>query len=107
MGTKNNPGPNDCYARAMPDEPVFTLLARDPSAPGFIRAWAERRALEINIAHRPHSDRALVDEAMKCADEMEQWRVDNDGKWRTHDLFEENDGLYRLGDGSGDPAGLS
>jgi hypothetical protein len=30
MGTKSNPGPFDCYAKAEPDEPMFVLLARDP-----------------------------------------------------------------------------
>ena len=33
MATKTKPGAFDCYSKAEPDEPVFTLLARDPSAP--------------------------------------------------------------------------
>lgn len=89
MGTKSNPAENDCYERAMPDEPMFTLLARDPSAPGLLRTWAEMRQLDIHVGRRPPSDRTLVTEAMKCATEMEEWRLENDGKWRTHDLFEE------------------
>lgn len=34
----------DCYHRAEPDEPKFTLIARDPVAADFIRAWAFIRA---------------------------------------------------------------
>lgn len=30
MGTKSNPTQFDCYANALPDEPMFILLARDP-----------------------------------------------------------------------------
>lgn len=44
MGTKNNPGPYDCYARAEPDEPLFTLLGRDPSAAHLVAAWTAIRA---------------------------------------------------------------
>lgn len=33
MGTKNNPGKYDCYAKAEPDEPLFTLRGKDVSAP--------------------------------------------------------------------------
>jgi hypothetical protein len=40
MGTKNNPGTYDCYDKAEPDEPMFVLLARDPTASTFVRAWA-------------------------------------------------------------------
>lgn len=43
MGTKQNPGPFDCYAKAKPDEPMFVLLARDPLAPEIVRRWAELR----------------------------------------------------------------
>ena len=40
MGTKNNPGEFDCYENAEPDEPIFVLSARDPSAPLIVRQWA-------------------------------------------------------------------
>jgi hypothetical protein len=29
VGTKNTPGPFDCYASAHPDEPMFVLLGRE------------------------------------------------------------------------------
>ena len=30
MRTKNVPSKFDCYVHALPDEPMFTLLGRDP-----------------------------------------------------------------------------
>lgn len=43
MGTKNNPGRFDCYANAEPDEPMFVLLGRDPSAWFLVGLWAALR----------------------------------------------------------------
>jgi len=82
MGTKLNPGEFDCYAHALPDEPMFVLLGRDPDAPGAIRDWAYRRQVKINSGLLPQSDQAVVDEAHSCAKQMELWRAQNDGKWR-------------------------
>jgi hypothetical protein len=82
LGTKNNPAPNDCYANALPDEPMFTLLGRDPAAPGLIRQWAQLRQCEVIGGMRPASDQAVCDEARRCADAMEAWREANDGAWR-------------------------
>lgn len=67
MGTKNNPGKFDAYGKAEPDEPMFTLLARDPQAPLLIRQWARDRRL------RDPAD-PKVAEAFACADAMEAWR---------------------------------
>jgi hypothetical protein len=33
----------DCYLKAEPDEPKFTLLARDPLAPFLVALWAALR----------------------------------------------------------------
>lgn len=82
MGTKNNPAPNDCYANALPDEPMFTLLARDPSSPNLVQRWAAQRNEEIALKRRPLSDVDLVKEALACADAMREWRRANDGVWR-------------------------
>lgn len=49
MGSKLEPGEFDCYANALPDEPMFHLLARDPGAPFAVEAWADRRENLINI----------------------------------------------------------
>lgn len=85
MGTKANPAPNDCYAKAEDDEPMFTLLARDPQAPSLVRQWADRRNqafwLRIDVTGSvPTPDQVAkhvrkVDEARACADAMEAWRL--------------------------------
>lgn len=83
MGSKNEPGSFDCYHNALPDEPMFILLARDPSAPDLVDAWATERQRQINKGFRPASDQAMVDEAITCAANMRHWRVVNNGAWRT------------------------
>jgi hypothetical protein len=82
VGTKSNPGKFDCYANALPDEPLFVLLARDPSAPSRVEDLADYRELLIDSGDRPESDRALVEEARESAQKMRDWRKANDGKWR-------------------------
>jgi hypothetical protein len=67
MGSKIQPGKFDCYANALPDEPMFVLLARDP---------------DIQCGLRPQSDAALVAEAEECAWAGQEWRRKNDGAWR-------------------------
>lgn len=66
MGTKANPAPNDCYAKAAPDEPMFVLLARDPIAPILVTIWAYMRQRE-----QPESEKPA--EAIECADQMMRW----------------------------------
>lgn len=83
MGTKENPGEFDCYSKALPNEPMFVLLARDPYAPELIDQWAVNRARDIVLGFRPLADLSLVDEAQDCARKMREWRKKNDGKWRT------------------------
>jgi hypothetical protein len=46
MGTKADPGPFNCHAAAAPDEPIFTLLARDKHAALLVNLWAVLRALD-------------------------------------------------------------
>jgi hypothetical protein len=82
MGTKEKPGKFDCYEKALPDEPMFVLLARDPDMPRLIREWAYRRTKAIDDGERPETDRVLVDEAYHCAYDAIEWRKVNDGKWR-------------------------
>jgi hypothetical protein len=66
LGSRNNPGKWDCHANAHPDEPMFVLLGRDPSASLLVRLWAEVRA-------KQGEDPAMVQEARDCADAMEAW----------------------------------
>jgi len=77
MGTKLNPSNYDCYMNAEADEPMFTLLARDITAPATVRSWALQRAADIAVGNKPQIDQAMVDEAMACADAMEAWRKVN------------------------------
>jgi hypothetical protein len=82
MGTKSDPGGFDCYANALPDEPMFVLLARDPDFERLVREWASRRADDIRCGLRPGGDWPMVIEAQTCAKEGAAWRKANDGKWR-------------------------
>jgi len=69
MGTKTQPGKFDCHAKAEDDEPMFTLLARDPLAPALVRLWTEARMQ----AARTERDIEKAEEALACADAMERW----------------------------------
>lgn len=82
MGTKENPGNFDCYENALPDEPMFVLLARDPDFARLIRLWAEKRRDDIAAGERPIKDMLMVNEAFSCATDGSHWRRLNLGKWR-------------------------
>lgn len=82
MGTKNNPADFDCYANALPDEPMFVLLARDKSAPGIVRTWCSVRLSEMAAGLRSVEELPQIREAQQCADTMEKWRAEHDGEWR-------------------------
>lgn len=83
MGTKLTELRNGCFAKALDDEPMFVLLARDVRAPDIVEEWADRRAQEIRDGKRPASDMDQITEAYQCADNMREWRRQNDGAWRT------------------------
>lgn len=90
MGTKNNPGDYDCYAKLEPDEPYFLLRGKDPAAPYLTMMWAASRrgdwngmldlvnAMVINkeinarVSHEEHSKLA---ESRQCALAMNEWRA--------------------------------
>jgi hypothetical protein len=74
MGTKNNPGKFDCYENAEPDEPMFILLARDPTASFLVELWAKVRE-EIG-----DTDHDKLDEARHCAAMMQRFAVEEKGK---------------------------
>jgi hypothetical protein len=73
MGTKTNPGQFDCYAKAHPDEPVFTLLGRDPSAAQLVHEWAALRERDIAMGLKPQEDMEKVAEARACAKAMSEY----------------------------------
>lgn len=66
MGTKEKPGEFDCWAKALPDEPFFLLLARDPLAPLLVRSWVEIRRLQGRGGDQ-------ANEAERCANDMVEW----------------------------------
>jgi len=76
--------PMDCYLRALPGEPKFTLLARDESAAHWVRQWAYERSRAISRGEAPESDREVVANAQKIAKDMAAWRAENvaEKPWR-------------------------
>lgn len=71
-----------CLDRAMDGEPVFELLARDPSFGRLVRAWADERQAAIDAGDRPREDMEQVQEARGIAAEGEAWRRENLYAWR-------------------------
>ena len=69
MGTKREPGAHDCYGKAHPDEPVFTLRANDPLAPMVVEYWA--------ASYQDSGGRVdKAKEARDCAHAMRAWRAE-------------------------------
>lgn len=66
MATKQN---SSCLQKALDDEPIFVLRAKDPSAPKIIAQWCAS-----NLGEQPNEK---IDEAMKVAQEMRQFRTSN------------------------------
>jgi hypothetical protein len=88
MGTKNNPGNYDCYAKAAPDEPIFILRGKDPIAPFLVELWVASRTGRwdecVAIIGRAAGDAAVggrvsadnydkLGEALTCAESMRKW----------------------------------
>lgn len=75
MGTRDNPGRFDCYAKAEPDEQLFTLMARDPDFEEFVRWWAHWRSRQIEAGVRPATEEefAQIKEAQEIATEGGIW----------------------------------
>jgi hypothetical protein len=76
--TKENPGPFDGLERAAPDEPVFTLRAKDPLAAKLVRDWVQLRRFATAVADMPEDARALeltqISEAEQISWDMDDWR---------------------------------
>lgn len=58
---------DSCWNKAMAQEMVFVLLARDPAAPAAIRAWIGER---LRLGKNQPGDPQMV-EAEACANHME------------------------------------
>lgn len=67
MGTKEKPGAYDCLTKAEPDEPIFVLLGRDPTAAFVVLEWALLRE------HLGQTSKEQIDEARECAGKMAEY----------------------------------
>lgn len=57
---------DSCLNRALPNELMFVLLARDKAAPAAVRAWINER---IRLGLNNISDEQII-KAIKLADDM-------------------------------------
>lgn len=73
LGTKQNPSAFDALSKAEPDEPYFTLLARDPIAATLVRRWATEM-------HSKGLGQTKTFEALNVANEMDAWRKEYDAR---------------------------
>lgn len=71
MATKSDGIP--CYDKAADEEPLFVLRAQDKLAPEIVMEWAHR-------ALAAGTPIAKVEEARRCAQEMEEWQIANEAK---------------------------
>jgi hypothetical protein len=53
--TKKTPGPFDGFAKAKEDEPIFTLLGRDPLAPPLVALWAMMNRIRCGLGQPDHA----------------------------------------------------
>jgi hypothetical protein len=74
------PSKFDGWLKAEPDEPTFTLMARDRRAPWMVRQWAYERQRDIATGRKPESDLEQVVEARRIAVAMERWYDDRKGE---------------------------
>jgi hypothetical protein len=74
MGTKasNLRDPASCLNKAAPDEPLFVLRAKDPTAAQTVRLWAE-----MNEGTQPPEK---IRSAIEIAAYMDKWRKDREPK---------------------------
>lgn len=72
MPTKQNPGLFDCWKVALPDEPIFVILGRDPAGPATLEYWAAQRIRMGKTVADDDKDRIRV--AFDEAKEMQEWR---------------------------------
>ena len=76
MGTKNNPGPYDCYAKLEADEPYFVLRGKDPIGWLIVKLWVRiRTTIALGAGSLPEEYSAKLDEASATAEKMKQWAI--------------------------------
>lgn len=72
VNTKTHPGMFRCYEAALPDEPMFVILGRDPAGPATLEYWAQQRIQQGKV-HEP-DDRDRIKAAVDEARDMAEWR---------------------------------
>jgi hypothetical protein len=75
MANKNHPGKFRCYEAAMPDEPMFVILGRDPAGPATLAFWARQR--EIMGKDQEGDDLERIVAARSESEDMFHWRAHN------------------------------
>ncbi len=68
-----------CFYRALDDEPVFVILARDPCAAETVRWWVTLRQALIGRGEKPLEDHEKLADALSTAQAMTVWRSDATG----------------------------
>lgn len=76
--TKAKPGPFDGMEKAKPNEPVFTLIARDPHAPAAILFWVDM--VRKDVFGGDFDSEKAKEKLIQCTEaEMLAWEMD---RWR-------------------------
>lgn len=57
--------PHSCLNKSQPEEPVFVLVARDPTAAQTVRLW-----VAMNSGTQPPDK---LQDALRAAEEMDKW----------------------------------
>ena len=70
--TKTTPSIFRCYEAALPDEPMFVILGRDPAGPATIDFWANQRIKMGKVS--TDDDRERIRAAVDEAKDFQQWR---------------------------------
>lgn len=72
MSTKSTPGSFRCYEAALPDEPMFVILGRDPAGPATLHFWAQERIKQGKT--KEIDDNARIGACLRESEEMAAWR---------------------------------
>jgi hypothetical protein len=75
------PSKFDGWLKAEPDEPTFTLLARDRRASEMVKQWAYERERDVVTGRKPQGDMEQVREARRIARLMERWYEERQARW--------------------------
>lgn len=72
--------PTSCLNNAADDEPIFVLKSTDELAPEIVRNWAQRYRVSKheNQGSMTPKQWAKYEEALALANEMENWKRNND-----------------------------